>query len=201
MKCVVRDSIVGIVTHYKLDCLGIESRLAWTFLLPSRPALIPIQYIRYLISFLGLSGHGGALSNHTHLVPEWMCMCVCLCGGVKWIAQFEPRLYTILTFTILTLFSSLLFQWTIVPAEEQSLTRSRTVWWLNPGLHKIFCSCPDLTKVAHDFFSGVSGRGVALSTRTHLVWKWKKEVCVFFCVCVAIEECMFNTVAHGMLEG
>ena len=53
MKCVGWDSVVGIVTYYKLDCLGIESWLARGFLQLSRPALCPTQYNGYLISFLG----------------------------------------------------------------------------------------------------------------------------------------------------
>ena len=44
MKGVDCDSVVGIVTHYKLDCLGIESQLARDFLQLSRPALGPTQY-------------------------------------------------------------------------------------------------------------------------------------------------------------
>ena len=53
MQCVGSDSVVGIVTHYKLDCLGIESRLARNFLQLSRLALGPTHYSGYLISFLG----------------------------------------------------------------------------------------------------------------------------------------------------
>ena len=53
MKCVGWDSVVGIVTHYKLDCLGIESWLARDFLQLSRLALGPTQFNGYLISFLG----------------------------------------------------------------------------------------------------------------------------------------------------
>ena len=70
MKCVGWDSVVGIVTYYKLDCLGIESWLAWDFLHLSRRALVPTQYNGYLISFLRLSGQGVALSTHTHLAPK-----------------------------------------------------------------------------------------------------------------------------------
>ena len=70
MKCVGWDSVVGIVTHYKLDCLRIESRLARDFLQLSTPALLPTQYSEYLISFLGLSGQGVVLSTHTHLAPK-----------------------------------------------------------------------------------------------------------------------------------
>ena len=43
MKCVGWDSVVGIVTYYKLDCLWIESLLAQNFLQLSRPALGPAQ--------------------------------------------------------------------------------------------------------------------------------------------------------------
>ena len=42
---------IGTLTHYKLDCLGFESRLALDFLQLSRPALGPTQYNGYLISF------------------------------------------------------------------------------------------------------------------------------------------------------
>ena len=38
-----RDSSVGIVTRYGLDCPGIESRWGRDFSHPSRPALGPIQ--------------------------------------------------------------------------------------------------------------------------------------------------------------
>ena len=41
------------LTHYKLDCLVIESCHAEDFLQLSRRALDPTQYSGYMISFLG----------------------------------------------------------------------------------------------------------------------------------------------------
>ena len=72
---------IGRANHYKLDCLGIESRLASDFLQLSRPALRPIQYNGDAISFLGYSGQGVALSTHDYLAPKWkkeMCVWVCV---------------------------------------------------------------------------------------------------------------------------
>ena len=53
MQRVGWNSIVCIVTHYGLDCLGIESPCARDFLHMSRPALRPTWHKAYRISFLG----------------------------------------------------------------------------------------------------------------------------------------------------
>ena len=52
MRCVVWDSIVGIVTRNGLDFLGIGFLCGRDFLHMSRPALRPTWYNGYWISFL-----------------------------------------------------------------------------------------------------------------------------------------------------
>jgi len=51
-KCVGRDTSVGIVTRYRLDDPGIESRWGRDFPHPSRPALCPVPHNGYQV-FLG----------------------------------------------------------------------------------------------------------------------------------------------------
>ena len=70
MRCVGWDSIVGIVTRYGLDFLGIGSLCGRDFLHMSRPALRPTWYNGYHVLPGGLSGRRVALTTHTHLVPR-----------------------------------------------------------------------------------------------------------------------------------
>ena len=177
MKFVGCDSLVGIVTHYKLDCLGIQSRLARDFLQLSRPALLPIQYNGYLISFLGLSGQGVALSTHTHLVPEWMCVCVCVwwfdLNGTLWTQAMQYVAFRFPHF----LLSSLPVNHTACRGTDSLQAGLSGNWILScRRFSAAFQTCPRSHPIqwVHDFFSGISGQGVALSTHTQLGWNWRK---------------------------
>ena len=60
------DSSVGIMTRYRLDGSGIESRWGWDFPHSSRPALAPTQPPIQCVPGLyrGYSGRGVALTTH-----------------------------------------------------------------------------------------------------------------------------------------
>ena len=68
-----RDSSVGIVTCYGLECPGIESRWRRDFLHPSRTVLGPLSflYFRYRLSFfVSKQSLSVALNTHPHLAPR-----------------------------------------------------------------------------------------------------------------------------------
>jgi hypothetical protein len=71
MACVVgRDSSVGIVTYYGLDCPGIELRWRQDFRHPSTPVLGPTQppiQWGYRVSFPGVKRPGRGVNHPPYL--------------------------------------------------------------------------------------------------------------------------------------
>ena len=76
MKCVGSDIVVGIVTHYKLDCLGIESQLLCSC--PDQPNSHPVQWVPDFFSGVQWPGSG---IEHPHpscnKMKERESVCVC----------------------------------------------------------------------------------------------------------------------------